>query len=65
MTVTTIEFVEHEVDGGVEEVFGKVVARCDVTGMPEALVALEIAEMHELVAAHCVVRFVETVPSCG
>lgn len=55
-----IEFVEHE-GAGAEAFFGKVVARTEVTGMTEAEVAVEVAEMLAIVGVHCAVVEVETV----
>jgi hypothetical protein len=51
-----IEFVEYE-----ELFFGKPVAKTEITGMTEAEVAIEVAEMHAIVGEHCAIILVEEV----
>lgn len=58
--IVTVEFVDHGVHGEFG-IFGKVIARTDVRGMTEAEREAEVAEMFEIVGAHCTAVFVEEV----
>jgi hypothetical protein len=60
MTVDTIEFVDYGVYGEYG-LFGKIVARLDVTGMTESEKTFEVAEMLCTLGNHVGVVRVETV----
>ncbi len=60
MIVDKIEFVDYGPEYGF---FGKVVATSDVRGMTDAEIEVEVAEMTEIVGAHCSPVVVEFIPS--